>query len=83
MLTSGKCNHHHKVCLFTVCHSPISCRFGGVIMLIKSVFVSTYCQQLFIVVNKARKTNFLRFPNDVFYARSYLEMRFDYSQINL
>ena len=53
MLTSGKCNHHHKVCLFTVCHNPISCRFGGVIMLIKSVFVSTYCQQLLIVVNKA------------------------------
>lgn len=83
MLTSGKCNHHHKVCLFTVCHSPISCRFGGVFMLIKSVFVSTYCQQLFIVVNKARKTNFLHFPNDVFSARSYLEMSFDYSQINL
>lgn len=58
MLTSGKCNHHHKVCLFTVCHSPISCRFGGVIMLIKSVFVSTYCQQLLIVVNKARKKEF-------------------------
>ena len=53
MLTSGKCNHHHKVCLFTVCHSPISCRFCGVIMLIKSAFVSTYCQQLLIVVNKA------------------------------
>ena len=58
MLTSGKCNHHHKVCLFTICHSPISCRFGGVIMLIKSVFVSTYCQQLLIVVNKARKKEF-------------------------
>lgn len=53
MLTSGKCNHHHKVCLFTVCHSPISCRFDRVIMLIKSAFVSTYCQQLFKVVNKA------------------------------
>lgn len=53
MLTSGKYNHHHKVCLFTVCQSPISCHFCGVIMLIKSVFVSTYCQQLLIVVNKA------------------------------
>ena len=53
MLTSGKCNHHHKVCLFAVCHSPISCRFGSVFMLIKSVFVSTCCQQLLIVVNKA------------------------------
>ena len=82
MLTSGKCNHHHKVCLFTVCHSPISCRFGGVIMLIKSAFVSTCCQQLLIVVNKARKKNFLRLPNDVFSACSYLEMSFDYSQIN-
>lgn len=53
MLTSGKYNHHHKVCLFTIYSSPISCRLEHVVMLTKSAFASTYCQQLFQVVNKA------------------------------
>ena len=54
MLTSGKYNHNHKVCLFSARQIAISCHFCRIIMLIKSAFVSTYCQQLFKVVNKCR-----------------------------
>lgn len=56
MLTSGKYHHHHKVCLFIVYYIAISCHFGCVIMLIKSVFISTYCQQLFTVINNTPQT---------------------------
>lgn len=83
MLTSGKYNRHHKVCLFTQVLIATSCLFYNVLLLTKSAYQSTYCQQIFKVVNNKYENAVLRFPNDVFFACSYLEMRFCNSQINL
>ena len=83
MLTSGKYNRHHKVCLFTQVLIAISCLFIRVLLLIKSAYRSTYYQQLIKVVNKCDKNIVSRFPNDVFFACPNLKMCFCDSEVNL